>query len=211
MEPKIVRKAESGACKWCRALEGTYLYKDVKSTGSDVYRRHEFCRCIVTYENGKKRQDVWSKTEWQVEEEKAVKERIKKIVTKDQIEEKIRNVKNTADFYVGLNGQTLLGKYADWIGTNKMRDYLNSLESQTAKRIIITDYRKTSFIGDGGTVDIRKFEKTTGLNCGRNGNNHKQKINDLINQTKKALLKDLPQNDRFFLENYLKRLMEVKD
>ena len=80
IEAKIVRKAESAGtrtirrgkrtytyavpCKWCRSLEGTYDYSEVKNTGNDVYRRHENCRCEITYVQGKKRQDVWSKVEW---------------------------------------------------------------------------------------------------------------------------------------------------
>lgn len=80
IEAKIVRKAESAGtrtirrgkrtytyavpCKWCRSLEGTYDYSEVKGTGNDVYRRHENCRCEITYVQGKKRQDVWSKVEW---------------------------------------------------------------------------------------------------------------------------------------------------
>ena len=51
-------------CPWCEALAGTYDYAEVSATGSDVFRRHEFCRCEVTYINGAKRQDVWSKAEW---------------------------------------------------------------------------------------------------------------------------------------------------
>ena len=51
-------------CQWCEDLAGTYDYADVKATGSDVYRRHENCRCIVTYQQGANRQDVWSKTTW---------------------------------------------------------------------------------------------------------------------------------------------------
>lgn len=62
MSPKIVRKAESGACKWCRSLAGTYDYSDVRDTGNDVYRRHENCRCEVTYDpSDGKNQNVWSK------------------------------------------------------------------------------------------------------------------------------------------------------
>jgi hypothetical protein len=51
-------------CPWCENLAGTYDYADVKATGSDVYRRHENCRCIVTYQQGANRQDAWSKTTW---------------------------------------------------------------------------------------------------------------------------------------------------
>ena len=60
--PKIVRTAESGACKWCRGLVGTYDYADVSNTGNDVFRRHERCRCVVEYDPGDgTRQDVWTK------------------------------------------------------------------------------------------------------------------------------------------------------
>ena len=60
LETYIVREAEPGACKWCRALEGTYEYKGNGSNiPRDVYRRHEFCRCVLTYANGKQRQNVW--------------------------------------------------------------------------------------------------------------------------------------------------------
>ena len=71
---KITRKLKSGnktyesvyvvPCKWCADLAGTYDYAEVSATGSDVFRRHEYCRCEVTYINGAKRQDVWSKAEW---------------------------------------------------------------------------------------------------------------------------------------------------
>ena len=64
MTPKIVRTAESGACKWCQELEGEYDYADVKSGHSDVYRRHENCGCIVEFVPGDgSRQNVHSK-EW---------------------------------------------------------------------------------------------------------------------------------------------------
>lgn len=58
----IVRKASPGCCAWCSAMTGRYPYGDEPP---DVYRRHEFCRCVVTaeYERGG-RQDVWSKREW---------------------------------------------------------------------------------------------------------------------------------------------------
>lgn len=59
LQPEIVRKAESRACKWCRNLEGTYGYYE---TPDDIYRRHERCRCTVDYTPGDgKKQDVWSK------------------------------------------------------------------------------------------------------------------------------------------------------
>ncbi len=57
-------------CDWCKALEGTYDYSTVKNTGNDVYRRHDGCRCTVTFTQGTKRQDVWSKAVWTDEDAK---------------------------------------------------------------------------------------------------------------------------------------------
>lgn len=80
-EKTIRRKLASGTkeykalyvvpCKWCADLAGTYDYAEVKATGSDVFRRHEKCRCEVTYINNGKYQDVWSKTEWSTDDAQA--------------------------------------------------------------------------------------------------------------------------------------------
>lgn len=48
LSAKIVRTPESGACKWCKEVAGTYSYPDVPD---DVYRRHDRCRCIVNFES----------------------------------------------------------------------------------------------------------------------------------------------------------------
>lgn len=78
LQPKIIRKAEAPGvrsvkrgnktysylvpCKWCARLEGEYDYYKVSNTGNDVFRRHENCRCEVTYYPGDgKRQNVWTK------------------------------------------------------------------------------------------------------------------------------------------------------
>ena len=46
-------------------MAGRYEYH---SEPKDVYRRHDNCGCSVTYENGRKRRDVWSKREWEAPE-----------------------------------------------------------------------------------------------------------------------------------------------
>lgn len=48
----IVRTAESDCCPWCADLEGTYDYSEVRAKGSDVYRRHNNCNCVVEYYPG---------------------------------------------------------------------------------------------------------------------------------------------------------------
>ena len=48
-------------CRWCTNLAGKYEYG---TESKEVYQRHKFCRCKVTYVNGNNQQDVWSKVEW---------------------------------------------------------------------------------------------------------------------------------------------------
>lgn len=45
----VIRTAEFKACDWCRDVEGSYDYNEVKDTGNDVWRRHENCRCNISY------------------------------------------------------------------------------------------------------------------------------------------------------------------
>lgn len=42
-------RGETVDCEWCQSLAGTYDYEDVKSGGSEVFMRHEGCRCTLTY------------------------------------------------------------------------------------------------------------------------------------------------------------------
>lgn len=58
MAPVIIREPVGNACEWCRALAGVYRYPDVPK---DIYRRHDRCRCTVTYRVGKLKKDVWTK------------------------------------------------------------------------------------------------------------------------------------------------------
>lgn len=64
MSPKIRRDSYARCCDWCADLAGVYDYHD---TPDEIYARHEFCRCVVTFENGRMRQDVWSKQSWKAD------------------------------------------------------------------------------------------------------------------------------------------------
>ena len=57
----ITRTVFPGCCKWCDDMAGTYEYG---KEPPDIYRRHENCRCEVTYQN-ERSQDVWSKRIWE--------------------------------------------------------------------------------------------------------------------------------------------------
>ena len=74
LKATLTRTADPKCCDWCAALEGTYDYDNAPE---DIYRRHEYCRCTVTYQSGKKSQNVWTKKSWestpeQLEERKTV-------------------------------------------------------------------------------------------------------------------------------------------
>ena len=45
----IIRTTEPGACPWCDDVAGVYDYEDVRYPGDDVWRRHENCRCTISY------------------------------------------------------------------------------------------------------------------------------------------------------------------
>ena len=55
------RETDGNCCEWCSNMAGRYSYG---SEPDDIYRRHDNCSCTVTYEDGKHRQDVWSKRTW---------------------------------------------------------------------------------------------------------------------------------------------------
>ena len=97
-------------------------------------------------------------------------------------------VDRDTDYYIGVNGKILPSQYKDWIGTNIREDLLNQTENPELKNAISQLYRKGSFIGDGGTADIIKFEKATGIMMGKNGGSHIQKGMDLAKYIENKIL-----------------------
>lgn len=61
LKTQLIRKADPKCCDWCAALEGTY---DYGTAPDDIYRRHEYCRCTVTFKSNKVSQNVWTKQKW---------------------------------------------------------------------------------------------------------------------------------------------------
>ena len=74
-----------------------------------------------------------------------------------------------ADFYVAPNRKVLPGQYKDWLGTNMRDPLINSVETPTLKKAIGEVYRPGSVIGDGGTADIIRFERGTGILLSKSG------------------------------------------
>ena len=101
------------------------------------------------------------------------------------------------DFYVGPNGKELASQYKDWIGTNIQKELLEQAENLQLQNAIKQLYRGNSFIGDGGTADVIRFEQQTGLMLGKNGGSHVQKGIDMAKYIEnKILTQDLSPSDR---------------
>lgn len=66
MHAKITRTAEAHCCDWCAEKEGSWDYGDEPD---DVYARHEYCRCTVTYTVDRKAENVWTKEQWEPSQE----------------------------------------------------------------------------------------------------------------------------------------------
>lgn len=62
----ITRIVAAGCCPWCEEKAGIY---DYDKAPDDIYQRHEYCRCTVTYQSGRTSQDVWSKRTWESSKE----------------------------------------------------------------------------------------------------------------------------------------------
>lgn len=92
LSPKIVRTSEAGACKWCRALAGTYDYGGVKDTGNDVWRRHRDCRCVVEYDPGNGAKQNSHTKQWRREEENGKIESRKQVGTEKKKTAGQRNI-----------------------------------------------------------------------------------------------------------------------
>lgn len=92
----LVRDADGGCCKWCQALDGKYPYA---TAPDDIFRRHDNCKCNVTYICGKKRQDVWSKKTWEEPEDK--------LAARKELEEQSRATVNSKEQAIELEKKML--------------------------------------------------------------------------------------------------------
>lgn len=136
-------------------------------------------------------------------------------VTEDSAPHQVRNAVSeevydggtAPDFYVGPNGKALPSQYKDWIGTNIQKELLDQTENPQLQNAIKQLYRGNSFIGDGGTADVIRFEKQTGLMLGKNGGSHVQKGIDMAKYIEsKILTQDLSPSDRALATQLLEDL-----
>lgn len=121
MTPKIRRTVVGGCCEWCQRLAGTYEYPYVPT---DVYRKHNRCRCTVEYISAEKKQNVWTKqTEYFEEESPADKQRR---LLKEQREQQTASRRMAERNAV----QELMRQHPDWSEAGATKYYRMNLSRQ---------------------------------------------------------------------------------
>lgn len=114
------------------------------------------------------------------------------------------------DFYVGVNGQVLPGRYRKWIGVSRREYLLKSIKNQNLRKAVDALYRPGSFIGDGGTASVLKFEKRTGLHVSRNIQGHYIKAQETTRFLKNKVLKEnLSNSDRKVANKVISKLQRA--
>lgn len=66
MKEVIIRRQLGKCCKWCADLAGIYVPENAPE---DIYKRHDNCKCMVTYKDEDGYTDVWSKKEFLTQKE----------------------------------------------------------------------------------------------------------------------------------------------
>lgn len=121
MTPKIRRTVVGGCCEWCQRLAGTYEYPYVPT---DVYRKHNRCRCTVEYISAEKKQNVWTKqTKYFEEESPADKQRR---LLKEQREQQTASRRMAERNAV----QELMRQHPDWSEAGATKYYRMNLSRQ---------------------------------------------------------------------------------
>lgn len=128
----LTRVAVGGCCKWCTEIAGRYVYGDHPA---DIFRRHDNCDCTVTFENGRQRQDVWSKRTWDANDPQEVMQNASEptVLSQDAAE----NLQNTA-----LGRLTLAGE-RDIINTKPMRISMQTFGNRNIPRMSDRELQKS--------------------------------------------------------------------
>lgn len=114
------------------------------------------------------------------------------------------------DYFVGPGGKVLPYAYKKWIGVNQRNNLLKKAKNTELKNAINQLYRPGSFIGDGGTAAVIKFEKRTKIGLGRNGGTHEKKGREMIKYLEnKILTQNLSHSDRKLALKIIKKLKQA--
>lgn len=138
----IIRNDHGGCCEWCSKLAGKYHYPE--DVPKDVYRRHDNCGCTVTYLNGKKAQNVWDKTKWNVSDEEL--ERMKKAGAREPIRLKNKTVTKEPIRLVdkSLKSDIIKSKKCE-IAPDKINKFFLKPNAKHSREFFDVGYKPTDF------------------------------------------------------------------
>ncbi|MBR6364580.1 MAG: hypothetical protein IKS10_00565 [Lachnospiraceae bacterium] len=100
------------------------------------------------------------------------------------------NSGKSVSFFVGANGMALPTRHKSWIGVSRREKLLKTAKNTKLRNAINQMYRPGSFIGDGGTASVLKFEKRTGQNIGRSQKGHYTKAVEMERYLRRKVLTD---------------------
>lgn len=138
----IIRNDHGGCCEWCSKLAGKYHYPE--DVPKDVYRRHDNCGCTVTYLNGKKAQNVWDKTKWNVSDDEF--ERMKKAGARESIRLKNKTVTKEPIRLVdkSLKSDIIKSKKCE-IAPDKINKFFLKPNAKHSREFFDVGYKPTDF------------------------------------------------------------------
>lgn len=136
LKTTITRVVAPGCCEWCDRLGGVYEYGEEPK---EVYERHEYCRCMVTFQSDRTSQNVWSKTVW----ESSPEEIERRIDSTGRVEASQGEVKAALDVAARDQAVDDLAKVLG-IGKQQARDYAKDMTVQEIERDIAKRRRSLS-------------------------------------------------------------------
>ena len=129
MKEVIIRRQLGKCCKWCADLAGIYTPENAPD---DIYRRHDNCKCMVTYKDEDGYTDVWTKKEFE-SQKKA------RISREREIQNGTSREKTKADRMLAAERAGLYDNYVDYIEAKRFSDndidLINMLRSGEVQKI----------------------------------------------------------------------------
>ena len=125
-------------CKWCSSLAGKWDYEDAPD---DVYKRHAFCRCTVTYTIDGSRQDVYSKRMWSESDASAKVQQVREAEQRDAEDYARLNVRKiVSSLTVNERGaRKILSDYGDEIARDGLATVVERLRNN--QKLLNQKYR----------------------------------------------------------------------
>ena len=149
----LTRVAAAGCCKWCTDIAGRYVYGDHPD---DIFRRHDNCDCTVTFENGRERQDVWSKRTWQESPAEVLRDASEPVRYSAEQSERLQNT--------ALSRLTLSGE-RDIINTKPVRISMQTFGNRSIPRMSDRELQKSIESWTKRAEEHKEYIENPNIHC----------------------------------------------